>query len=260
MHYKNFQYQLERLDLGIVWIDAENHVTGFNDIAWQLLAPAGEQTLGVPREQLIGIDLLKLHPLKSRNKLALLLSTENAPGIAQCPITSPPAIAMMINIPDRVLLLKVSKMFGANGVIGGCMVYYDLTDITTTKNAESLSNESSQPHQSLRQLRKIPIYRANRLVLIEVEATLRLESNDHYTWIVTATDRYLCNLSLSDLADRLDPAMFFRCHRSHIVNLNYVKEIDREGNAVHLVFANPTLARIPVSRNHVGELREIFGY
>jgi LytTR family transcriptional regulator, CO-responsive transcriptional regulator RcoM len=260
VHTENFQYQLERLDLGIVWIDVDNHVTGFNDIAWQLLAPAGEQTLGIPREQLIGIDLLKMHPLKSRDKLALLLNADNAPGIAQCPITSPPAITMMINIPDRVLLLKVSKIIGAEGVIGGCMVYYDLTDITTSRSLPSPANESSQPQQSLRQLRKIPVYRANRLMLIEVEDALRLESNDHYTWIVTAIDRYLSNLSLSDLADRLDPSMFFRCHRSHIVNLNHVKEIDREGNSVHLVFANPTLTRIPVSRNHVGELREIFGY
>ncbi len=259
MNNETLQYQLERLDLGMVWIDTENHVTVFNNIAWQLLAPAGEQTLGVHRDQLIGINLLKLHPIKSRNKLAMLLSADNASGIAQCPITSPPAITMMINIPDRVLLLKVSKMFGANGVIGGCMVYYDLTDITTTKNSASPSNESSQPHQRLRQLHKIPVYRANRLVLIEVEDTLRLESNDHYTWIVTTTDRYLCNLSLSDLADRLDPAMFFRCHRRHIVNLKYVKEIERDGNTVHLVFANPTLTRVPVSRNHVSELREIFG-
>ncbi len=41
------------------------------------LAPAGEQTLGVPRERLIGIDLLQLHPAKSREKLALLLRTED---------------------------------------------------------------------------------------------------------------------------------------------------------------------------------------
>ncbi len=95
----------------MVWLDTQNRVVGFNEVAWQLLAPAGEQTLGVSRDRLIGIDLLTLHPVKSREKLALLLGGEEAPGIDQCPVRSPPAITMMINIPDRVLLLKVSKMF-----------------------------------------------------------------------------------------------------------------------------------------------------
>jgi hypothetical protein len=267
MDNESLQHRLQRLELGMVWLDTENHVTGFNDIAWQLLAPAGEQTLGISRDRLVGIDLLQLHPQKSREKLALLLGREDgeAAGIDKCPVRSPPAMTMMINIPDRVLLLKVSKMFGSNGVVGACMVYYDLTDITTSPRAQVPANGeraaagADNGRQLPRQLSKIPVYRANRLVLIEVQDALRLESNDHYTWIVTSTDRYLSNLSLSDLEDRLDPAMFFRCHRSHIVNLRHVTEIERDGDALHLVFPKPELARVPVSRAHVRELREIVG-
>jgi hypothetical protein len=261
MYGESLQHRLERLDLGMVWIDNHNRVTGFNDIAWQLLAPAGEQTLGVPRDQLIGIDLLALHPVKSREKLALLLGGAEPAGADQCPVRSPPAITMMINIPDRVLLLKVAKIFGAQGIVGACMVYYDLTDLTTSPQAR---NDASLPgHAGVgsrpRQLSKIPVYRANRLVLIEVQDTLRLESNDHYTWIVTPSGRYLSNLSLSDLAERLDPRVFFRCHRSHIVNLKHVGEIERDGDSLYLVFANPEPARIPVSRTHARELREMVG-
>jgi LytTR family transcriptional regulator, CO-responsive transcriptional regulator RcoM len=266
MENESLQHRLQRLELGMVWLDTENHVTGFNDIAWQLLAPAGEQTLGIPRERLVGIDLLQLHPAKSREKLALLLGAEDgeAAGIDKCPVRSPPAMTMMINIPDRVLLLKVAKMFGSKGVVGACMVYYDLTDITTSPRAAVVDGERPAPGVGSgrplpRQLSKIPVYRANRLVLIEVQDALRLESNDHYTWIVTSTDRYLSNLSLSDLEERLDPVMFFRCHRSHIVNLRHVTEIERDGDALHLVFAKPELARVPVSRAHVRELREILG-
>ena len=261
MNGESLQHRLERLDLGMVWVDNHNRVTGFNDIAWQLLAPAGEQTLGVPREQLIGIDLLALHPAKSREKLALLLGGVEPAGVDQCPVRSPPAITMMINIPDRVLLLKVSKIFGAGGIVGACMVYYDLTDVTTSPQAGNGAVLSGRVGEATRprQLSKIPVYRANRLVLIEVQDTLRLESNDHYTWIVTPSGRYLSNLSLSDLAERLDPTVFFRCHRSHIVNLKHVGEIERDGDSLYLVFANPEPARIPVSRTHARELREIVG-
>lgn len=267
MDNESLQHRLQRLDLGIVWLDTANRVTGFNDVAWQLLAPAGEQTLGVPRERLVGIDLLQLHPPKSREKLALLLGKEEgeAAGINRCPVRSPPAMTMMINIPDRVLLLKVAKMFGNGDVVGACMVYYDLTDLTTAPHPGPVDNGAMTAHATrngrplIRQLSKIPVYRANRLVLIEVQDALRLESNDHYTWIVTSSDRYLSNLSLSDLEERLDPAMFFRCHRSHIVNLRHVTEIERDGDALHLVFPKPERVRVPVSRAHVRELREIVG-
>ncbi|HEY6926216.1 MAG TPA: LytTR family DNA-binding domain-containing protein, partial [Steroidobacteraceae bacterium] len=201
------------------------------------------------------------HPAKSREKLALLLGGAQPVGIDQCPVRSPPAITMMINIPDRVLLLKVSKIFGAQGIVGACMVYYDLTDLTTSPQAVNSGGSSGPAAEAARprQLSKIPVYRANRLVLIEVLDTLRLESNDHYTWIVTPAGRYLSNLSLSDLAERLDPAIFFRCHRSHIVNLKHVGEIERDGDSLYLVFANPEPARIPVSRTHARELREMVG-
>ena len=270
MNSESLQHRLERLDLGMVWIDNENRVIGFNDVAWQLLAPAGEQTLGVSRDRLMGIDLLALHPAKSREKLALLLRGDQPAGVDQCPVRSPPAITMMINIPDRVLLLKVSKMFGATGIVGACMVYYDLTDVTTTSppvngpqvdgggNGHGLVGAPGLAARP-RQLSKIPVYRANRLVLVEVQDTLRLESNDHYTWIVTTAGRYLSNLSLSDLEERLDPAVFFRCHRSHIVNLKHVSEIERDGDALYLVFGGPEPSRIPVSRTHAKELREIVG-
>lgn len=258
MDNETLQHRLQRLDLGMVWVDRQNRVIGFNDVAWQLLAPAGEQTLGVSREELVGIDLLRLHPAKSRDKIALLLGGDGPADIDRCPARSPPPMTMMINIPDRVLLLKVSKMFDAHGVIGACMVYYDLTELTTTPHEES-SLTDARLHQPPRRLNKIPVYRANRLVLIEVDDALRLESNDHYTWIVTATDRYLSNLSLSDLEERLDPAMFFRCHRSHIVNLRHVREIERDGELMYIVYDRPELTRVPVSRTHVRELREMVG-
>ncbi len=257
MDHESLQYQLQRLDVGMVWLDKENHVTGFNDLAWQLLARASEQTLGVPRDQLMGIDLLKLHPPKSRDKLELLLGGEDPKKAGACPVPSPPPVTMMINIPDRVLLLKVSKMIGTDGgIVGTCMIYYDLTEFTTLPAEHDVGNEAQLP---LRRLNKIPVYRANRLVLIDLEDTLRLESNDHYTWIVTASERYLSNLSLSDLEERLDPEVFFRCHRSHIVNLTHVREIERDGETMFIVFDRPELTRIPVSRSHTRTLRDIVG-
>jgi len=72
-------------------------------------------------------------------------------------------------------------------IVGACMVYYDLTmsprlrgpKMVPVPRCRGLTGPAAAVEQD-------PVYRANRLVLIEVQDTLRLESNDHYTWIVTA--------------------------------------------------------------------------
>lgn len=246
-------HKLQQFNLGMVWLDANNKVLAFNDIAWQILAAAGEQTFGVSRDTLHGIDLIKLHPEKSRGKLQQLLDHTDSKG---CPVRSPPPVTMMINIPDRVLLIKVSKMFGPTGVQGTCMVFYDLTDITTSSQSD---NDSDAPNAELRRLKKIPIYKANRLILIDLDDTIWLEASDHYTWISTAEGKFLSNLSLADLEARIDPEIFFRCHRSHIVNLKFVKEIDRNGDSHLLLLEKLENAKVPVSRKRIVDLKNLLG-
>jgi hypothetical protein len=237
----------------MVRLDASNKVLAFNDVVWQILAVASEQTLGVSRGALHGINLIRLHPEKSRGKPNESLQHTDSKG---CPVKSPQPVTMMINIPDRVLLIKVSKMFRIAGFQGIGMVFYDLTDVATSPQ---LGNEPGNSNDELRRLKKIPIYRANRLMLIDLEDTIWLEASDHYTWISTAEGRYLCNLSLADLEARIDPRIFFRCHRSHIVNLNFIKEIDRDGDSYLLLLRKLDTAKVPVSRKRIVDLKNLLG-
>src|SRR3546814_18400165 len=112
---------------------------------------------------------------------------------------------MMINIPDKVLMVKVSKMVGADGITGTCMVFYDLTDATTMP--VSMPTAQALPP---RRLYKIPVYRKNRVVLIELSEVLRFEGDGNYTTIATRDDRHLSNHSLTDLEKRLDPKAYVR--------------------------------------------------
>lgn len=41
--------------------------------------------------------------------------------------------------------------------------------------------------------------------------------------------RHLLHLSLTRLADRLEPSRFVRIHRTHIVNLDFVKAFRQDG-------------------------------
>ncbi|MBW4022346.1 MAG: LytTR family transcriptional regulator [Proteobacteria bacterium] len=230
-----------------------------NDVAIQVLRPAAEPSLGISLDAMFGQDVLALHPPKSREKLAFLLGQSSAGGHGG---KSPPPQAMMINIPDRMLMIKVSQMVTAEGRAGTCMIFYDLTDITTAPRAAvSAPQPAGQPlaAEPVRLLSRIPVYRHNRIVLVDVKDIGRLEGDGHYTNIVATGDRYLSNLSLSVLENRLDPARFLRVHRSHIVNLDYVTEIVRHDDGFLVTLQEPLGPPVPVSKQKLPALKEHFG-
>ena len=73
----------------------------------------------------------------------------------------------------------------------------------------------------------------------------------------TEDNEYNVNLLLRELEERLDSPPFFRCHRSYIINLNYIEEVVTWFNGTYnLKVADE---EIPVSRSNVKELEEILG-
>jgi len=254
---ETFQHKLEQFIPGMVWLDAQGHVTAFNDVALQILGPASEQSLGVGQDKLFGIDVVQLHPEKSRDKLRFLLQSRDAGG---CPVKSPPPVAMMINIPDRILMIKVSKMTGAGGTCGTCMIFYDVTDLTTEPSAIHDGRETDHGARGQpRRLFKIPVYRKNRVILLDLKDIVRFQGYGHYTTIVTKDDHYLSNLSLADLEIRLDNSIYLRVHRSHIVSLPYAVELIRSDESFNLVMDDAEQTQVPVSRSKTAQLKELLG-
>lgn len=47
--------------------------------------------------------------------------------------------------------------------------------------------------------------------------------------------RYVTGDTLSELEERLDPALFFRCHKSYIVNLNHIEDITPYGRWTYII-------------------------
>ncbi len=88
---------LERFDVGIVHLDSGRRVTGMNDLA--------RRTLPVADMQPFDRAVLSFHPERSRPKVAFMLDQA-----AVCPVAKPPPMTMIINIPERVLLIKVSRL------------------------------------------------------------------------------------------------------------------------------------------------------
>jgi hypothetical protein len=246
-----FQHKLEQFNLGMVWLDRAQRITALNDVALQLLGPAAQASLGVAPGALIGANILDIHPARSREKIEFLLRMHDPAGDGP----SSPPLAMMINIPDRMLMIKVSQMIGGDGIAGTCMIFYDLTDITTASPEPAPRPGPAAP----RRLSRIPVYRRNRIVLVDVKEIGRFEGEGHYTNIVTTDDRYLCNLSMAVLEARLDPERFLRVHRSHIVNLDFAVELIRIDDGMQVAMPESMGGPVPVSKNKLQKLKEYFG-
>jgi DNA-binding LytR/AlgR family response regulator len=228
-------YLLERFDVGIVHLDAERRVLGMNDFARRVL-PVDEKQ---PFDRLV----LSFHPERSQPKVEFLLDQA-----AQCPVSNPPPMAMIINIPERVLLIKVTRMDdGAGQPAGYVLVFYDITELV-----------SSDERSSARRLQKIPTLVQQRILLVDTDDVLCIHADGHYTRVCTAQGSQFCNLTIGDLEARLDPERFMRVHRGHIVNLRAVTQLRRDEGRL-LIELRAGEPAVPVSRSSTAELLDRLG-
>lgn len=238
-------YLLERFDVGVVHLDQQLHVVGMNDFA--------RSRLPVQEKLPFGKLVTDFHPEGAKAKVKFLL------GQAECPVNNAPPMAMMINIPERVLLIKVSKIGDAQGsTTGYTLVFYDITEVVSQDGDGSPARSGSAKGEK-RLLRKIPTIKQNRVLLVDVPSVSFIRSEGHYTWVHTAQGGQFCNLNMGDLESRLDPQLFLRVHRSYIVNLSHVDEIVRDDGRMTLRMMGPTPVEIPVSRASAPKLLDQLG-
>ena len=76
-------------------------------------------------------------------------------------------------------------------------------------------------------LRRLFARTGDRIVPIAVDSIRSIEAAGDYAEIHCEAGRFLLHVSLGELVSRLDPERFRQVHRSHIVNLDQVRQIRR---------------------------------
>lgn len=74
---------------------------------------------------------------------------------------------------------------------------------------------------------------------------------------MTKNEEYFVKMSISEFYDTLPKEMFFRCHRSYIVNLTKIKEIIPWFNNTYNLRLKNVTKEIPVSRSNVKKFKHI---
>jgi two-component system, LytTR family, response regulator len=108
-----------------------------------------------------------------------------------------------------------------------------------------------------RPLARIAVRSVGRVVIVPVRDIMRLEACDNYVRI--CADRpYLHKETLSGLVSRLDPALFVRVHRSHAVNVAFVRELLSHLHGEYTIKFTDG-AQVSSGRSYRAQVQQAFG-
>lgn len=105
-------------------------------------------------------------------------------------------------------------------------------------------------------LRRLFARSGPRIVPIPVESIRCVQAAGDYAQVDSTAGRFLLRLSLGELLSRLDPERFRQVHRSHIVNLDYVRQM-RPYDERRLLITVEGSGEILASRKASEELRRL---
>ncbi len=111
-----------------------------------------------------------------------------------------------------------------------------------------------------RDIEKLAVTLDGRTILIPYTQIIFVEAYEDYSFVHTATQKFLTSYRLKLLEDRLKPHRFFRVHRKYLVNLDLVTEIaSLPGGNFMLRTAGKTRIELPIGRRRIGELKQVLG-
>jgi two-component system LytT family response regulator/two-component system response regulator LytT len=103
---------------------------------------------------------------------------------------------------------------------------------------------------------QIPVHSGKRILIVPVTEVLWFGVEYRLVYAHTHERPFMTNYTLRELEERLDPALFFRAHKSSLVNLRHVKEIvPWFGGRYKLVMRDPAGSEVALSRAQARELR-----
>jgi DNA-binding LytR/AlgR family response regulator len=101
----------------------------------------------------------------------------------------------------------------------------------------------------------IPVELAGNTKLIPRSSVRWVEAQGDYARLFTTEGSHLVRIPLAQLEERWEKAGFVRIHRSYLVPINLITELQLGGNGYHVVIGDEE-RKLPVSRRHTRELKD----
>ena len=131
---------------------------------------------------------------------------------------------------------------------------------TDQKNAPAEKTDTTALLETAAQLpqqsRRIVVKTAGRIRIIPVEEVHYLEASDDYVKIHTKDGAFIKNRTMGNFEQLLDAHQYVRCHRSFMVNVQFITRIDPYEKENYLAILK-TGATVPVSKTGYAKLKQV---
>jgi len=117
------------------------------------------------------------------------------------------------------------------------------------ENTGALQRLMAEINRQQQYAQRILVSSGARYFFVKVKEILFISAEEKYVRLNTEKSNYLLRRTLEAMARRLDPAQFVRIHRSHLVNLDHIQEVQpwAHGDCI-AILKNGT--RLAVSRRY----------
>lgn len=109
-----------------------------------------------------------------------------------------------------------------------------------------------------RALERLMARSGSKLIVVNVKDTIAFESEDKLVFARTAQGRFVLNMTMKELEDRLDANLFCRVHKQAIIQLSYARELHSLAGGHYLLKLSDG-SEVQIGRNYARAFRSQFG-
>lgn len=217
---------IENIEPGIVILNSDYSISHINRM---FILMFGE----IPVERLFQADILGFHREEDRGRVGDMLRLAGE-SKRQIPLSLK---VISRNGRDRYLLIKLTPLVDRTMTEDKlCATFYDITPFISVE----------------RRLFRVPVTCGGEIHLLKPEEIIYLKADNIYTKVCAESGEYHCDLSIGAIAKRLPDDMFFRIHRSYLINISKVRKVQRERSECS-VSVRGNDVRLPISRDKLQE-------
>jgi two-component system, LytTR family, response regulator len=109
-----------------------------------------------------------------------------------------------------------------------------------------------------RALERLMARSGTKLIVVNVKDVVAFESEDKLVFARTPHGRFVLNITMKELEDRLNPDVFCRVHKQAIVQLSHAREVHSLAGG-HYLLKLADGSEVQIGRNYSREFRAKFG-
>lgn len=226
MGSRTFLNIIENIEPGIVILNKDLSISHINRMLMLMFSD-------FTRDRLFQGSVLDLHSEKIGRKIKSLLNLAEE-AKRQIPLSLK---IIRHDGQDSYFLIKLIPLVGRDMQEDKLSaLFYDITPFVSTE----------------RKLIRVPVTSGGEIQLLKPEEIVFLKADNIYSRVSTETDEFHCDLSLGAIEKRLSKDMFFRIHRSYLVNIAKVRKVQRDRSECSVVVKQGEI-RLPISRDKLQE-------